>query len=164
MNDELDILLTALYVKIDDELETNRWMGGLPKLTDAEVVTLAVAHALLGFHSEARWLRYARRHLAPVFPYLPQQSGYNNRLKTALPAPDRAVPGRWWTRWQHAPVVRQWLCRRSVSRRAPPSNRADTRKHEHSGHVTECLFEPIRGIGRGRSGGRGRPDRPPPCG
>ncbi|MFE4960924.1 hypothetical protein ACFRCW_45245 [Streptomyces sp. NPDC056653] len=27
MNDELDTLLTALYVKIDDELETNRWMG-----------------------------------------------------------------------------------------------------------------------------------------
>jgi hypothetical protein len=30
----MDTLLTALYVKIDDELETNRWMGRPPKLTE----------------------------------------------------------------------------------------------------------------------------------
>ncbi|GAA1455116.1 hypothetical protein [Nocardiopsis tropica] len=42
MNDELDTLPTALYVKIDDELDTNRWMGRPPKLTDAEVVTLGI--------------------------------------------------------------------------------------------------------------------------
>nr|WP_232837496.1 hypothetical protein [Streptomyces atratus] len=76
---------------MNDELETNRWMGRPPKLTDAEVVTLAVAQALLGFHSEARRLRYARQHLAPIFPYLPQQSGYNKRLKTALPLVKKAI-------------------------------------------------------------------------
>ena len=31
-----------------------------PKLSDAELVTLAVMQALLGFTSEARWLRHAR--------------------------------------------------------------------------------------------------------
>ena len=35
--------------------------------------------ALLGFTSEARWLRYADRHLRHLFPYLPGQSGYNKR-------------------------------------------------------------------------------------
>ena len=44
-------------------------------------MTLAVMQALLGFTSEARWLRYARAHLRHLFPYLPKQSGYNKRLR-----------------------------------------------------------------------------------
>jgi hypothetical protein len=44
-------------------------------------VTLCVMQALLGFTSEARWLRYARAHLRAMFPYLPQQPGYNKRLR-----------------------------------------------------------------------------------
>ncbi|MEU1626462.1 IS982 family transposase [Streptomyces sp. NPDC020096] len=91
MTTELDTLLTALYVKVDDELEVERWMGCPPQLSDAELVTLAVAQALLGFHSEARWLRYARKNLAAMFPYLPQQSGYNKRLKAALPLVKKAI-------------------------------------------------------------------------
>jgi transposase len=56
--------------------------GGIaPKLSDAELLTLAVMQALLGFTSEARWLRYAGRHLRHLFPYLPGQSGYNKRLR-----------------------------------------------------------------------------------
>lgn len=43
MTNDLDTLLTALYVKVDDELEASRWMGRPPQLTDAELVTLAVA-------------------------------------------------------------------------------------------------------------------------
>ena len=42
---------------------------------------MAVAQALLGFTSEARWLRYGRAHLGRLFPYLPAQSGYNKRLR-----------------------------------------------------------------------------------
>src|SRR5579863_6330157 len=56
-----------------------------PKLSDAELVTLAVMQALLGFASESRWLRYARAHLRHLFPYLPQQPGYNKRLRAAAP-------------------------------------------------------------------------------
>ena len=53
-------------------------------LTDPELVCLAAAQALLGFTSEAHWLRYARKHLAGMFPYLPQQSGYNKRLRASV--------------------------------------------------------------------------------
>ncbi len=60
-------------------------MGRPPKLTDAELVTLAVAQALLGFTSEARWLRFLPVRLPGAFPYLPGQSGYNRRLRAALP-------------------------------------------------------------------------------
>jgi hypothetical protein len=35
----------------------------------------------VGFTSEARWLRFARADLGALFPYLPQQSGYNKRLR-----------------------------------------------------------------------------------
>lgn len=53
-------------------------MDGLPVAVErCGAGHLAVAQALLGFHSEARWLRYARKNLAAMFPYLPQQSGYN---------------------------------------------------------------------------------------
>jgi hypothetical protein len=38
-------------------------VGIAPRITDAELVTLAVMQALLGHVSEARWLRYSRAHL-----------------------------------------------------------------------------------------------------
>jgi hypothetical protein len=88
---DLDTLATALYVKIDELLHTAPqlapWrpaVGIPPKLSDAELLTLAVMQALLGYTSKARkarWLRYADRHLRPLFPYLPGQSGYNKRLR-----------------------------------------------------------------------------------
>jgi hypothetical protein len=87
---ELDSLATALYVKTDDLLKDSPhlapWrpaVGIAPKLTDAELVTLAMMQAMLGFTSEARWLRHARSHLRNLFPYLPQQPGYNKRLRKA---------------------------------------------------------------------------------
>jgi hypothetical protein len=87
---DLDTLATALYVTIDDLLQQAPqlapWrprVGISPKLSDAELVTLAVMQALLGFTSEARWLRYADRHLRHLFPYLPRQAGYNKRLRRA---------------------------------------------------------------------------------
>lgn len=58
-------------------------MGRPPRLTDAELLTLAVMQAVLGFASETRWLRFARAHLTTEFPYLPKQSGYNKRLRAA---------------------------------------------------------------------------------
>jgi hypothetical protein len=86
----LDTLATALYVRTDDWLKESPqlapWrpaIGITPRLSDAELVTLAVMQALLGFTSEARWLRHARAHLRHLFPYLPQQPGYNKRLRSA---------------------------------------------------------------------------------
>lgn len=55
-----------------------------PKLSDTEPVSLAVMQALLGFTSEARWIRHAGTH--HLFPYLPQQPGYNTRLRAAADA------------------------------------------------------------------------------
>jgi hypothetical protein len=85
---DLDTLATALYVRVDDLLMTHPergpWrpeVGIAPKITDAELVTLAVMAALLGYTSEARWLRFARGQLRSLFPYLPQQPGYNKRLR-----------------------------------------------------------------------------------
>ena len=74
-------------MKIDDELEGIRWLGRPPRLADSELICLAVAQALLGFHSEARWLRFARAQLAGMFSYLPKRPGYNKRLRAALPSP-----------------------------------------------------------------------------
>ncbi len=90
MDADLDTLATALYVRVDDALKDDPslapWrpvVGIAPKLSDAELVTVAVMQALLGFTSETRWLRYARQHLTHLFPYLPGQAGYNKRLRAA---------------------------------------------------------------------------------
>ncbi|HEX3908446.1 MAG TPA: IS982 family transposase [Mycobacteriales bacterium] len=88
MDADLDTLATALYVRVDDLLKTCPervpWrprVGISPRVTDAELVTLAVMQALLGHVSEARWLRFAGAHLRHLFGYLPQQPGYNKRLR-----------------------------------------------------------------------------------
>ena len=88
MDADLDTLATALYVTTDDLLTAHPErvpirprVGIAPQISDAELLTLAVMQALLGFTSEARWLRYARAHLLVMFPQLPQQPGYNKRLR-----------------------------------------------------------------------------------
>ena len=91
MTTDLNTLLTALYVTIDDEIGGTRCLGRPPLLSDSELVCLAVAQALLGYHSEARWLRYAQKHLTGMFPYLPQRPGYHKRLKAALPLLKRMI-------------------------------------------------------------------------
>ena len=91
MTTDLNTLLTGLYVKIDEYLGPRSGPGRPPKLTDAELLTLAVAQVLLGVRSEARWLRFVPRHLPGAFPYLPGQSGYNKRLRAALPLIKRLI-------------------------------------------------------------------------
>jgi len=88
MNPDLDTLATRLYVTIDDALiDHPEWaperpaVGIAPKLSDAELVTLAVIQALLGYTSEAQFIRYAHAHLRPWFVYLPDRPGYNKRLR-----------------------------------------------------------------------------------
>jgi hypothetical protein len=44
----LDALVIALYVEIDDFLEPRPGPGRPPKLSDAELITLAVAQVSLG--------------------------------------------------------------------------------------------------------------------
>ena len=92
MDADLDTLATALYVRTDDLLKASPerapWrprVGITPQISDAEVITLAVMQALLQFTSEARWLRHAHLHLRHLFRYLPQQPGYNKRLRALAP-------------------------------------------------------------------------------
>lgn len=90
MTNDVDTLATALYVRTDDLLrqypDLAPWrpaIGLQPQLTDSELVTLAVMQALLGYTSEARWVRHAHAHLGHLFRYLPGQPGYNRRLRAA---------------------------------------------------------------------------------
>ena len=87
MTADLDTLLTALYVLIDDHIIESgpRRPGGPKKLSDAELVCLAVAQMLLGARSEHHWLRMCYGRLGHLFPYLPHQPGYHKRLKAAAP-------------------------------------------------------------------------------
>ena len=91
VDNDIETLATALYVKIDDML--NDWPDLRPArpetstpltLSDAELLTLAVMSALMGFTSERRWLRYASGHLAGMFPALIGQSGYNKRIRKSF--------------------------------------------------------------------------------
>jgi hypothetical protein len=90
VTNNLHTLATALCAATDDLLKRRPdlapWrpaVGISPQFTDAEPVTLAMMQAMLGFTSETSWLRYARAHLRRLFPYPPQQPGYNKRLRKA---------------------------------------------------------------------------------
>ena len=82
----LDDLVIALYVTIDERLgpDPRRGRPGRkPRLSDSELVCLAVAQVLLGCHGEHRWIRFCYCRLGHLFPYLPNQPGYNKRLRQA---------------------------------------------------------------------------------
>ena len=79
MHAGLDDLVIALYVTIDELLEPRRGPGHPPKLSDAELVCLAVAQVLLGYRSERRWLRAVADRLGHLFPYVCGQAAYNRR-------------------------------------------------------------------------------------
>jgi Transposase DDE domain len=85
MHADLDALLTALYVLVDDLLPRPARRGRPPRISDAEVICLAVAQVLLDCPNERRFLRGARRRLGHLFPYIPGQSGFNKRLRTLAP-------------------------------------------------------------------------------
>jgi hypothetical protein len=82
---DLDDLLTALYVLADEILPRRPRARRRPPITDAELVCLAVAQVLLDCASERRFLRFARRRLGHLFPYLPKQPGYNKRVRALAP-------------------------------------------------------------------------------
>jgi len=91
VNADLDTLATALYVTVDDALAADPSLrperpavGIAPELSDAELLTLAVLQALLGYTNEARFLRYAKEHLRALFPYLPKRPAYNKRLRRSV--------------------------------------------------------------------------------
>jgi len=96
---DLDTLLIALYVELDDRIIPAHLPGGRrgpgrpPVVTDAELVCLAVAQVLLRYHDERHWLRAAPARVGHLFPHLLEQSEYNARLKQAAPLMEAAP--RW---------------------------------------------------------------------
>jgi hypothetical protein len=87
----LDALAIALYVEIDDFLQPRRGPGRLPKLSDAELITLAVCQVFLGLPNDRQFLALARYRLGHLFPTLIDQSGYNRRLRALAPQIARAI-------------------------------------------------------------------------
>ena len=87
MTNDLETLLTALYVDLEDRvLPAVGWSrahrrGRKPALSDAELICLVVAQQLLGIASERRWIRYVRTHLWSMFPAVIGQSGFGKRLR-----------------------------------------------------------------------------------
>jgi len=79
MDADLDSLLTVVFCTADDLLPTPA--GNARRMvTDAEVVTLAVAQVLLGFHdSDRRFVAAARRRLGHLFPVIPTQDAFHKR-------------------------------------------------------------------------------------
>ncbi|MDT0302822.1 hypothetical protein RM446_24790, partial [Streptomonospora sp. DSM 45055] len=74
MTKDLDALLTALYVYLDDHVLPSarqpRKRGPAPLLTDAELVCVAIAQVLLRCDDERHWLRVAPRRIGHLFPRL----------------------------------------------------------------------------------------------
>jgi Transposase DDE domain len=88
----LDALVSALYVQIDDFLgPRHRGRGRPPKLSDAELICLAVAQVLLGMPNDRQFLALARWRLGHLFPALIDQSGYNRRLRALAPQIGRCI-------------------------------------------------------------------------
>ena len=87
----LDALLTALYVRVDDLLPKRRGPGRPPRISDAELIALAVAQMFLGIPNDRKFLALAGWRLAHLFPYLPKQPGYNKRLRSLAPTIARVI-------------------------------------------------------------------------
>ena len=80
MDADLDLLLTTVFCTADDLLP-DRAENARRRVTDAEVVTLCVAQAIMGIPSDRRFLAVAAKRLGHLFPQLPQQPGYFKRRR-----------------------------------------------------------------------------------
>ena len=102
MDADLDTLCTVVYCTADDLLP-ERQGNARRRVTDAEIVTLCVAQAIMGIPSDRRFLAVGRQAPRPSVPDLPSQPAYFKRRRRLADAiewlmassPPRApVPGR----------------------------------------------------------------------
>jgi Transposase DDE domain len=98
---DLDLLLTVVFCTADDLLPSCK-QNAKRSLTDAEVVALLVAQAMMGISSDRRFLRVARKRLVHLFPSLVGQSGLHkrrarlaDRVEQVMAALARECPGFW---------------------------------------------------------------------
>jgi hypothetical protein len=78
MDADLDPLLIAVFCTADDVLLSKPY-NARRIVTDAEVVTLCVAQAIMGITSDPRFVAVAATRLAHLFPQIPQRSGFYKR-------------------------------------------------------------------------------------
>jgi len=78
MDADLDLLCISVCCTADDLLPERKG-NGRRRLTDAQIVTLRVAQAVMGIPSDRRFLRAARRQLGHLFPVLPSQGALHKR-------------------------------------------------------------------------------------
>ena len=98
---DLDLLLTAVFCAADDSLP-KRPGNARRRITDAEVITLCVAQAVMGIASDRQFLRAARRQLGGLFPVLPTQDAFWKRrarlaeqIERLMACFSRDCPGYW---------------------------------------------------------------------
>jgi hypothetical protein len=168
----LDDLVIALYVTIDEWLGPNprrHYPGRKPRLSDAELVCLAVAQVLLGSPSEHRWLRCCYGRLGHLFPYLPNQPGYHKRFKAArwllgaaLQHLATRTPRRWIGSacWTPPPCPVAPPARRSRARRFPAGpTTAGAQAIPAGTGASSCTCSPPRWGGGGLVPGQPQPWR-----
>jgi len=88
MDADLDLLLIAVFCAADDLLP-ERAKNAKRMVTDAEVITLCVAQAIMGIPEDPRFLAVAAKRLSHLFPRLPKQPGFwrrRNRLADTIEA------------------------------------------------------------------------------
>ena len=78
MDANLDLLLLIVYCIADDFLP-DRTQNARRKVTDAEIVTLCVAQAIMGIPSDPRFIQVADRRLRHLFPVLPSRDAFHKR-------------------------------------------------------------------------------------
>ena len=122
MDADLDLLLIYVFCIADDLLPAKS-INHRRSLTDAEVVTLAVAQSIMGIPSDHRFIKTAIKRLGHLFPGLTQRSGFYRRrdrlastIEALIASFARLSPG-----WEDN-VLRSIPPRWSARARARPSN------------------------------------------
>src|SRR3954447_258840 len=81
-------VLTTLFTIVDDVMKGSAMIqdalkrpGPAPKLTDSELVTIAISQELIGEPREDQFLRLHQASLLTFFPGLNERSRYNRRKR-----------------------------------------------------------------------------------
>lgn len=90
MHADLDTLLTTVYCMADDLLPCKP-NNARRRVTDAELVALCVAQAIMGEPEDPRFLARARKELRHLFPGLPKQPGFHKRRRRLAATIERLV-------------------------------------------------------------------------
>ena len=90
MDADLDTFLTTVYCMADDLLPCKP-NNARRRVTDAEVVTLCVAQAIMGVPEDPRFLAQAPKRIGHLFPELPKQPGFHKRRSKLAATIERLV-------------------------------------------------------------------------